>query len=179
MMFDTGLNSNQLVTAKEELSNLKWCFFTDNWVFHNHKCAYIDYDGRDRVLDSKEKEIALVPEKIKDLFKGLVTGYEPVLNHKSKTINHKLEIIKGGVGGIEISDEKLVEISEMYQVPLAFVKSKLEDMVLWKEQQPNSAKLRGRNWEMTLRNWVKRDAVKIFEKQKGDPTRRVVDARSL
>ena len=57
IIFDTGLTVNQLVTGKEELTKLKWCFFTENWVFHNHKCAYIDYEGRDRVDQSKKKEI--------------------------------------------------------------------------------------------------------------------------
>lgn len=93
IMFDTGLNSNQLETGKKELSNLNWCYFTDNWVFHNHKCAYINYEGRDRVLQSKQEEIDKVPLKIKDIFNGLVTGYKPVLNHKSKTINHKSKTI--------------------------------------------------------------------------------------
>ncbi|MGI5828445.1 MAG: hypothetical protein ACOX6V_05495 [Patescibacteria group bacterium] len=89
IMFDTGLNSNQLETGKKELSNLKWCFFVPNWVYHNHSCAYVDYDGRDRVLESKEEEIAKVPTKVKEVFKGLITGYEPVLNHKSEIINKK------------------------------------------------------------------------------------------
>jgi uncharacterized phage protein (TIGR02220 family) len=91
ILFDTGLNLNQLKTGKEELTHLKWMFFAEGWIFHNHKCAYIDYEGRDRVLQSKEEEILKVPQEIKDLFKGLITGYEPVLNHKSKTINQKQE----------------------------------------------------------------------------------------
>lgn len=177
IMFDTGLNSNQLETGKEELSNLGWCYFTENWVFHNHKAAYIDYDGNERVLSSKQKEIDQVPTKIKEVFEGLMLGQRPNINHKSEIINQKSEI--GVVKGIEIDEVTLQEIADHYKVPIAFVQSKLEDMILWKEQQPNNSKLRGRNWEMTLRNWVKRDAIQILQKQKGDPNRRVVDATHL
>lgn len=88
-MFDTGLSFNQLITGKKELEEMKWCFFTDNWIFHNHACAYVDYNGRDRVLESKAKEIEDIPTKVKEYFKGLITRYKPVLNHKSKTINQK------------------------------------------------------------------------------------------
>lgn len=82
IMFDTGLDFNQLERGKESLTNIKWCFFTENWVFHNHDCAYIDYEGRDRVLESKAKEIESVPENVISFFNQLATGYKPVLNHK-------------------------------------------------------------------------------------------------
>ena len=102
IMFDTGLTVNQLITGKKQLTSLKWCFFTENWIFHNHKCAYIDYEGRDRVLESKVKEIASVPIKVRDYFNPLITCYEPILNNKLKTINYKSEI-----GNIEKFKESL------------------------------------------------------------------------
>ncbi len=85
--FDTGLTSQQLTASKKELSNIGWCYFYSEWVFHNHNAAYIDYDGRDRVVSSKELEISNVPEEVKEVFKGLITGYKPVLNTKSKIEN--------------------------------------------------------------------------------------------
>lgn len=101
IMFDTGLNINQLKRGKKDLNKLKWCFFTENWVFHNHKCGYVDYFGRDRVMESKEKEIAEVPSKVKQVFKGLVSGYKPVLNQKPETINNKPETRKRGMAKIK------------------------------------------------------------------------------
>lgn len=92
IMFDTGLNVNQLITGKEELSNLKWCFFYKEWVYHNHDAAYVSYEGRDRVLYSKLAELDLVPSEIIEFFNPLITRYEPVLNYKSETINNKSEI---------------------------------------------------------------------------------------
>ena len=78
-----------------------------------------------------------------------------------------------------LEDSDFLFIAEKYQVPIAFVKSKYDDMLLWIESRPDNPKLKGRDWNKTLMKFVKDDAVKIFEKQKGDPTRRVVDARSL
>lgn len=91
IMFDTGLDFKGLETAKKQLTELKWCFFMDNWIYHNHDCAYLDYSGRDRVTDSKAKEMAAVPQKVHDYFNPLKTRYKGCLNHKSEIINHKPE----------------------------------------------------------------------------------------
>jgi len=88
ILFDTGLNLNQLKTGKKELTDLKWCFFTDNWVFHNHICAYVDYTGRDRVIEAKNQELKNIPDKVIHIFNPLITRYKPVLNHKSETISN-------------------------------------------------------------------------------------------
>lgn|SRR3990167_6935570 len=93
ILFDTGLTVNQLKTCKDELTKLGWCFFTDNWTYHNHSAAYVDYTGRDRVNDAHDKELKEIPLKVKEAFKGLITRYQPVLNPKPETINHKSETI--------------------------------------------------------------------------------------
>ena len=94
IMFDTGLTVNQLQTGKAELMTLKWCFFTENWIYHNHDCAYIDYEGRDRVIDAKNKELQNIPIKVQEYFNPLITRYKPILNHKLEIINPKSEIKK-------------------------------------------------------------------------------------
>lgn len=191
MMFDTGLSSNQLETAKKELTNLRWCFFTEGWVFHNHKCAYINYEGRDRVIQAVDKELASVPEDVKEYFKGLVTGSEPLLNQKSKTINQKSKTEEESVREGEVVEVKekdytkietldgndLQEIADRYQVPLAFVVSKHEDMILWAGEKAGRTK--GRNWRLTLMNWVKKDAHKIRKEAYHDNAKRGIDARNV
>ena len=114
ILFDTNLTVNQLITGKKELTDLKWCFFTDNWIFHNHICAYVDYDGRDRVLEAKTKEIKNIPIKVIDYFNPLITRYQPILNHKSETIDnnsyikdHKSESIGEGYGKFLEAKKKL------------------------------------------------------------------------
>jgi len=89
--FDTMLDPIQLQIAKEELTSLKWCFFFEGWVYHNHACAYVDYSGRDRVLEAKEKELANIPLKVKEYFNPLITRYKPDRNQKPIIRNQKPE----------------------------------------------------------------------------------------
>lgn len=177
ILFDTGLSVKGLETGKKELTDLGWCFFTENWVYHSHSCAYIDYEGRDRVLQSKEKELQLIPDEIKEVIKGLITGYKPVLNHKSKTLNHKLEtkgeIVKRGIE--EITDEVIVQVSQDYQVPESFVRSKLDDI----QNYTASTGKKYKDYIATLRNWVKKDAIKIRREESQHESKRGIDARSI
>jgi len=89
--FHTNISGKRLEKAKQELQSMKWFFFEGEWIYHNHSIAYVDYEGRDRVIESKNDEISKVPEKIKEVFNGLITGFKPVLNHKPKTLNQKQE----------------------------------------------------------------------------------------
>lgn len=59
----------------------------------------------------------------------------------------------------DITEEDQNYIAEKYQVPLAFVKSKLDDMQNWHDENPKKNKKT--NWKATLMNWTKRDAVKM------------------
>ena len=77
--------------------------------------------------------------------------------HKKDT--HTLSI--GDVG-----EKDFEEISNKYQVPMSFVRSKYDDMVLWAGERPGNSKLRGRNWRLTLMKWVKTDSFKLKTQQK-------------
>jgi len=77
----------------------------------------------------------------------------------------------------DVTEQDMDEISQHYQVPIAFVKSKYEDMCLWVGEK--AGRDRGRNWKLTLMNWVKRDGMKIVERSKGDPSKRAVDATTI
>jgi hypothetical protein len=66
-----------------------------------------------------------------------------------------------------LDDFFLQDVANKNQVPLSFVRSKYEDMVLWHEQDP--AKNKKIDWKATLRAWVKKDSLKIkqdYAKQK-------------
>ena len=157
IMFDIGLTVNQLETGKKELTNLRWCFFAGDWVFHNHKCAYVDYEGRDRVQEAKEKEISSVPLEIKEVFKGLITGCQPVLNHKSKIINPKSETIKQKTEDKfnrldSITAEVVSEIALQYSVKVFEVEKEKESMKLYCQSSGKSYK----NYKAALQNWVRR-----------------------
>ena len=110
IQFDTGLDDDELILAKKNLEDIKWVFFTTNWAFHAHFGAYVDYLGRDRVMEAKEKELNDIPKDILEYFNQLITSYKPILNHKPETINPKPETLKHK--SIEDSELDLDEIDK-------------------------------------------------------------------
>lgn len=97
------------------------------------------------------------PKKPSGLLKTHLNPKKPIIikiKNKLKD-NIKDNLIKDNY----ISEETIQEISNKYNVPISFVKSKLEDIELWEGEKPG--RMKGRNWKLTLMNWVKRDALKI------------------
>jgi hypothetical protein len=43
------------------------------------------------------------------------------------------------------------------------VRSKFDDVCNWEDEKPG--RMKGRNWKLTLMNWVKRDAIKIRQEE--------------
>lgn len=80
---------------------------------------------------------------------------------------------------ISITEIDLEEIAAHYQVPLSFVRSKYEDMVIWADSKPNNPKLRGRNWRLTLMRFVKDDAIKIKQGGQYADKKRGIDATGI
>lgn len=100
--FETGLNADQIALAKGELENLKWCFFKDEWIYHNHNCAYVDYKRNVNVEKSKQNEIDHVPYEIQRYFKECcLNGVQTTFTQKPETINKKPEIRNTETVGIE------------------------------------------------------------------------------
>lgn len=185
VLVDTGVSREVLQRCKDK-------FQTDNKMrFYNGYVQLLNAGKFERYVgeDNEKKKAKLLEEMSVDVLswynnKNNTPVERDVTPVYTGTINHNTEIIninhnKGGVGGIEISEQKIQEIADRYQVPVAFVKSKYEDMILWKEQQPSNAKLRGRNWEMTLRNWVKRDAVELRKEALLHGNKRGIDATGI
>ena len=75
----------------------------------------------------------------------------------------------------DVKEKDFQEISEKYKVPLAFVRSKYDDMELWVGEK--SGRGRGRNWRLTLMNWVKRDSIKI--RKESYDKKSAIDARAI
>lgn len=102
--FILSLSERELSEAKAKLEEVGLFFFKEDWVYINNDFSYVDYEGRDRVNDAKEREINKIPDDVKAYFeqviKGLITGYKPPINHKSKIINHKSETINHKSEGV-------------------------------------------------------------------------------
>lgn len=97
------------------------------------------------------------------------------INNKEKEISKEKENKYPTLTDLQENDFEYIALR--YKVPLAFVKSKFEDMQLWAASRPQNGKLKGRNWRMTLMTWVKRDGIKIMERRGYAQTRFAVDAR--
>lgn len=91
MAFDTGLNTVQIKEAKTELENLHWCFFKEEWIYHNHDCAYVDYSRNAGTAVAKKKEIDGVPEEIKQYFNLICLNKVETEVEQSSNLNNKPE----------------------------------------------------------------------------------------
>lgn len=91
------------------------------------------------------------------------------LTHSQHTANNKQELknnknnknkTEGSYSSIEkITDKEIDEISDKYQVPVAFVRSKIDDMINWHGKNPK--KNHYANYYRALCDWVKKDALKV------------------
>jgi len=68
-----------------------------------------------------------------------------------------LVIVIDAVAGHGAALENLWKIADKYNVPISFVRSKYDDMVNWHESTGKMKK----DWIATLRNFVKKDAIKL------------------
>jgi hypothetical protein len=174
--FLLGITEKILEKIKEEISETGLFYFYEEWIFINNNFSYCDYGGRDRLINSKNKEISEIPEEIKEYFKGvkkgLQRGYKPPINHKYKIINNNNKLIPPNlvnnthddkdknfskIEDLTLKDKQ--EIADKYLVTLPFVESIYDDMVNYCESKGKKYE----NYKATLRNWVKRESMKRKE----------------
>lgn len=93
--FLLGMSQKQLDESKATISETGLFYFCNEWVFINNDFSYCDYNGRDKLMESKQKELDSIPVDIIEFFKGvnkgLISGYQPPINNKYKIINNKQE----------------------------------------------------------------------------------------
>ena len=84
--------------------------------------------------------------------------------------------LKGKYSDItSLGEAEFQDSAQRYQVSLAFVMSKYDDMVNWHE---STGKVR-KNWLATLWNFVKRDAIQIRKEASEHVSKRGIDARHI
>lgn len=162
--FDTRIKS--LPKIKQEL--FPKARFFDGWVYLPNAQGYGGYTGVNNGV-ALERELKLIPKNIKStLFSNkeythpeeYIRGIDTPINHKSEISNKNREVVK---------ESDMQEIADKYVVPLSFVRSKFDDVCNWEDEKPG--RMKGRNWKLTLINWVKRDSLKIkqdYAKQNSD-----------
>jgi hypothetical protein len=131
ILFDTGLNKVQTALGKKELEELRWCFFKDEWIFHNHKCAYVDYAQNDRVAKSKAAEIATVPEEIVQYFdqcclNKVQTPVQTPFDPKSEIINKNTENNNTVNSEKNENEELIVHFNEKFNKGYVLTKGRSE-----------------------------------------------------
>lgn len=176
VLLDTGVSRGVLEACKEKLQRDGKIRFYKDYVLLVNADKYESYKGKDNET-AKDK---LMQELSQDVLDWYINIKDTPLTEVSddtdstlySTISHKSEIInnkKGVVKGISLevglaTDEHLfAEIAEMYQVPVPFVASKWDDLRNYCE----STGKRYRNYQATLKNWVKKDALEIRKGEHG------------
>ena len=159
IVFDT--NIKDLEKIKKEL--FPKIIFFNGWVYVVNAQGYNNFVG-DSFEKAIKKEIDLIPENIKNTLINakeyptpeVTVGYSGGTNstcNNNNNNNNKYNNIE------DLKEEDFENISEKYQVPVSFVKSKLDDLINWHEKNPQ--KNHYKNYLSALRDWVKRDILKI------------------
>lgn len=167
--FDTGIDRSAIGVFKQKTQAAGKFYFFKNHVYMCNAEKYETYTGEKNEA-AKKKLIQEMNQEEKDWYTKIVdTPIDtPIYTPSIGTINHNTEIRsnnKGGVGGKETVTKKVIsEIVEKYSVPELFVLSKFDDLCNWADEKPSN--MRGRNWIATLKNWVKRDSLKIKQEEK-------------
>lgn len=165
-IFDTGLTEKEVESYKKIFMEIGRVFFLKNWVkIHNYQ-KYNKYSGKP-LEKAIENELDAIPSLIREKFDTVSIQYQDPIDSSNiyisinTNINKEIEVKEKEKNIESISEEDLMHIAEKYEVPLSFVKSKLDDLDIWLQEKPGRGK--GRNLKLTLMNWVKRDAVSIAQ----------------
>lgn len=75
-----------------------------------------------------------------------------------------------------LGEAEFQQIAEDYQVPIAFVRSKYDDLINY---VPNRTRKPYRNYMVALRSFVKQDAIKIGKEEHNHVSKRGIDARHI
>lgn len=153
------LNGIKIVFQKD---STMWC---DIPVQVNKKTPLIQ--NKNIPIQVHEKNVPLqvsnIPIKVKNI--PVQVSNMPLqgntINNIQKTITkNNLQKKYSSIKNIDLS--VIQEIAEKYGVPVAFVQSKLDDMVNWMTAKGKTYK----NYKAALMNWVKSDALKIIQKER-------------
>lgn len=162
---ETGIPIRQIRDLKEEFQRDGKFMFIDSWIKIVNAEKYEHYEGslNDR---AKENLLKIIPSRIIDYFNTpidkCIDTHQKVSSNQYSITNNQQSITnkENSKDYMEsITPEVISEIAIRYAVPESFVRSKLEDIELWEGEKPG--RMKGRNWKLTLINWVKRDSLKI------------------
>ena len=159
IMFDLGFNKEKLEKCIKSIKNVGMYFIDGYCLMDNNFANYFITGGK--TDKERQRQIDSLPNNIKDWVNSNITIAQLLVNDCptietitptpiSIPIYSKIEDIK---------EEDFLNIADSYQVPVNFVKSKFDDLINWHDKNPQ--KNHYKNYLSALRDWVKRDSLKI------------------
>lgn len=129
------------------------------------------------IEDAKKKQLLSIPQEIASILSGPIEGVDTLSTGYKETVTETEQVIRGIVKGdlSQITDEVIQEICKDYQVPESFVRSKMDDI---KNYTASTGK-KYKDYTATLRNWVKKDSLKIRKEAATHESKRGIDARNV
>ena len=152
---------------------------------------------------SQKKQLKSLPEEIYTLYTPCVQGVHTLCTEsketETETEEEKERISKGGVGDqssvpavvkkravldkekdpLSVIDEEYIQrLATEFKVPLSFVKSILDDLNTYINGYAGKKK-KYSDYKLVLRNWVKKEALKMAGAGKFDPYKKGIDATNL
>lgn len=165
---ETGITIKQIQDLKDKFHKDGKFLFKDSWIKIVNADKYEHYEG---LLNEKAKEnlLKIIPSHIIGYFNTpidtCIDTQQKVSNNQYPITNNQQPVTK--YSKIEdIKEEDFEDIAEKYQVPVSFVKSKLDDLINWHDKNPQ--KNYYKNYLSALRDWVKRDGLKIKQEYAKD-----------
>ena len=167
---DLDISTKELQSVKQKFQKDQRFIFHNGWVKIPKVEKYNSFLGEKNLI-AKEREMALVPSDLigntYPIDTSIDTSIDTTLNHNQlSVINNKIEDIK---------EEDISNISREYQVPEAFVRSKIDDI---KNYTASTGK-KYKDYVATLRNWVKRDSLTLRKEASTHESKRGIDARGI
>jgi hypothetical protein len=157
---ETGITIKQIQDLKIKFQQDNKFLFKDSWIKIVNADKYEHYEGNlnDR---AKENLLKIIPSHVLDYFNTPIDrdiDTQPKVSSNQYPITNNQQSITNKYNNIEnLKEEDLETIAEKYQVPVSFVKSKLDDMTNWIGANGKKYK----DYYLALCNWVKKDALKV------------------
>lgn len=124
-------------------------------------------------VSQRENELTELGRESIGTQSGVNRGLEQIRTDKNRTEEKRVESVSLTLLG----ESDFEDISQKYNVPTAFVASKYDDLINWHEKNPQKNKYK--NWKAALRDWVKRDALKIIQEGNHVGPKTAIDASHL
>lgn len=162
VLFDLCWNKDKYQKCLEKIKSVGIYLIDEYILLDNQFANYFITGGKTE--EERNRQINSLPENIKLWVNNDISIAQLLSNHSPmiETITPIPNPISKSNKYIKIEDlkeEDFENIAEKYQVPISFVRSKLDDMINWHEKNPQ--KNYYKNYLSALRDWVKRDMLKI------------------